>query len=323
MKHSVLHLVVLGGLFLVGCSASVDGSSATSSSVESSSSLVVVDPDVGATSTEAQTTAADPEVSVVSTTEAPATGLVDPLTSLLGVPRSRAEAEELQRDVLLEREEFVVSCMAALGHEYIPDIRHNTASGAVPLGEPRYYGITDNLEVLRSPPEGGWVSPNLALLDGLSPEERDAWYAAFSPRGGAIGCQKKSFAEFPDIDSIPGVLAEEIFDLDALIETNSDVVAAWESWSLCMAAQGYRVDDRNALLGELDELMDQVAANGSPVDGLLQEESAAFVADQSCSSETMVDAVIDEVRFDVRTQYAEENGDRIALLLAEHREGSG
>ena len=90
-----------------------------------------------------------------------------------------------------------------------------------------------------------------------------------------------------------------------------------------MAAQGYRVDDRNALLGELDELMDQVAANGSPVDGLLQEESAAFVADQSCSSETMVDAVIDEVRFDVRTQYAEENGDRIALLLAEHGEGSG
>ncbi|MCP4960240.1 MAG: hypothetical protein GY925_13355 [Actinomycetia bacterium] len=242
----------------------------------------------------------------------------DPLSALLGVPLSWDEVDELQAEVLRLREDFVVGCMAEQGHEYIPDIRHNLANvDAADLGETRFYGVTDNVELILSEPAGEWESPNLAVLEGLSPEGQEAWSEAFGRQDS--GCQGASFETHPDVGAIPAALGEEILALEEKIEFDHAVVSAWAVWANCMKQNGFESTNRNELVRHLEDYGFEIALAGEATDQLLEAEAVAFAADSMCSESSAVDEAIATVTHDVRSRYVEANADRIALLLDEHR----
>ncbi|MEM8531669.1 MAG: hypothetical protein AAGF95_12555 [Chloroflexota bacterium] len=214
----------------------------------------------------------------------------------LAADEARFDRESMARELLIEQ------CMAQKGHTYqvVPPIR---ASSAVSSGE-----IVTAMD-----------DPNVQYADSLSTEQREDYYMALygvadpnalsadelydknSPGGG--GCQGEVFATIPGIYAIRGQLNEEYIELRRTITEDTQVQAAEEDWSSCMADLGYQYDTPRDLLAEMDE----ATLTGDVSETFEQQHREATEDGRSCGTETKLDATIAEVRAELETTFIEEH----------------
>lgn len=152
-----------------------------------------------------------------------------------------------------------------------------------------------------------------------------------------IVCEDGARAEHPLPDpSFPDQLAAEIFELRDQAQQGPAVQEAWDGWSRCMNAEGYDLADRQAARTAIEEkglplidLLNQLATeNRAPTDqertdftaGLAElatEEEAMVTADLACAAQSQVEAITTAAVYTAEERWIEENGDRVALVLAE------
>ncbi|VAW07681.1 hypothetical protein MNBD_ACTINO02-419, partial [hydrothermal vent metagenome] len=164
------------------------------------------------------------------------------------------------RAVQMAQEEGIAECMIAQGFDYVPYVPRDPVDppdvGTLAQIPDRVwamengYGFAASVERFRVFRE---EDPNAVIVAGLSAAERRAYLEAlvdpFGEEGGnEAGCsQVNSDAEFYEV-------IKEQFDLqmEALERFNADprYVKLEETWSRCMAAEGYNFRDRFASIAE-------------------------------------------------------------------------
>ena len=136
-----------------------------------------------------------------------------------------------------------------------------------PVANVALYGYGPTI-VLRSRTEGQFTpepepeaDPIADYLDGHPDMDEDTFFTNHD------SCRSKAAAKHPRPEpTFPEVLAEEIAELRQQARGSVEVVAAWDAWSNCMAADGYEVATRADARGMIEELglpllelLDQVA----------------------------------------------------------------
>ncbi|NOX31501.1 MAG: hypothetical protein GXP35_15865 [Actinobacteria bacterium] len=279
-------------------------------SADISVTTLAVNEGSGASST--SSTVTEPPMADGNGDEETAPRFESPLARLLGVPLSVEELAEAQQVVVLDRELAIEECMRVNGFEYIPDARHQFPDAAAELAP--FYGVSRSVAVARGEVATGWESPNLALVADLDTTTREAWFTAFGRAN--QGCQGDALDEYPDSDSIPSKLLEEIVALGDAVDASEGVAAAWTEWSACMRSRGYDIQDRGALV---DGITQVALSQNMTTDEVIVLEGLAWSDDEFCDEDTGLRATVDEIRYEIELEYVDNNESRIALLLAESR----
>lgn len=207
--------------------------------------------------------------------------------------------EELQQQ--REFEEFVASCMAEQGFEYIPNVASADEytspfeeAFALPpdeFAEEYGYGVS----TLRFEDADMPEDPNQEIRESLSPEAREAYEEALLGRMGDPiaegdepppmedqGCYGQANAEVFDVDEAERFgprsefdgLMQDLFRLGERLRNDPRVVEATELWQECMADAGYpdfeRVDE--AQQSVFQRMAELEGFGGPPTDVPLDED---------------------------------------------------
>ncbi len=260
-------VVALVAVALAGTSCGDDDDTATSSSASGD----------GASEVASDDSAPDGD-------EQGADGPESPLAEYLGFSTDPAEQEDRFAEQERQRQQFVAQCMAAEGFEYTPV---DNASFVVSIGpgggvdEADYverYGFGISTTFLDGPrlPQDASDDPNLAYLERLTDEEREAYdlalYGDMSQVDGATtgqaievtpdllaeqgGCFTEAMAEVDDpFREVFEELGDELSDLQERLQNEPRMVAANEAWAECMAGAGHPYDTQEDMFADISERM--------------------------------------------------------------------
>ncbi|GBE23793.1 hypothetical protein BMS3Bbin02_00058 [bacterium BMS3Bbin02] len=185
-----------------------------------------------------------------------------------------------RRAVQMVQEEGIAECMTAKGFDYIPYVPRDfvdppDVGTLAQIPDPVWamengYGFAFSVEQFRISQE---EDPNTAIVAGLSAVERRAYLEAlfdpFVEEGGEkAGCSQLNS------DALFYEASDEKFDLqqEAFERFNADprYIELQDTWSRCMAAEGYNFRDRFASIAESFQ---------SRVNELLENYDAVAVAE--------------------------------------------
>ncbi len=255
-------------------------------------------------------------------------------------------------------QELIAECMAQEGFEYIPATRPFNDAGFGAPGDVEFasdfgFGITTFYGETESPFfEDDWVDPNLAIVEGLSESERNAYYdtlhgSSFSSGGfgfdtdsatavsgdgsdseevivdtGFEGCSGEAYEEVYDFEGLEEIY--EQLDLDSLferVEADPRVAETYVEWSACMNERGYDYENPEgmyeAAYTDIQERFEEIVGSSGgffdPFEGMSQEEIEELMT--SMSPEEMDDFFSQEQQ---RTRQ-DIDQEALAALQAEER----
>lgn len=193
------------------------------------------------------------------------------IATLFGIPD--VPSPEVSREQELLVESLIAECMAEQGWEYIPVVLPDEVYG-YPVEDElvrrqregydmAYYVLTHSSAETIVDPWAGWVDPNAAYLDGLSPDAWEAYHAALDGdvwvqtdtySGMTGGCITQANDEvspaLPETDLFANefgyeigeikVRVDEVFDLH--VHGDPRVLELEATWSACMRDAGYDFD---------------------------------------------------------------------------------
>lgn len=214
--------------------------------------------------------------------------------------RGTAEAERIR----VAQTDQVAACMHAAGFEFapVPDDLWQTQVMASPPRDDDWveqhgYGLTEGAStttVEHTP------SPNDAIVEALSPAEREAYDLALTGPDGTGGCVGDATTSEPAWFDDPTYreLLEQATALGEQAEKDPAVVSAVATWRECMAEAGQPGydDPADAQLQLGDRVSDaEVNGPGTVPAGrraeLLAAEVAVAVADRRCTASSGIEAV--------------------------------
>ncbi len=199
------------------------------------------------------------------------------------------------RAVQMVQQEGIAECMIAKGFDYIPYVPRDLVDppdviSLAQIPDPVWamengYGFAFSVEQFRISQE---EDPNTAIVESLSAAARRAYFGALfdpfvSEGGKEAGCSQISS------DELFYAAVDEKFDLqqEALERFNADprYIELLETWSRCMAAEGYNFRDRFASIAEsfqprINELLENYDA--AAVAELRAEEIEIMTVDIEC-----------------------------------------
>ncbi len=281
----------------------------------------------------------DPERSETSV-EVPRT----PIEQALGLTLDAVELSEQWR---LAREGFardLSRCLAEEGYSGYPEVvqPHPTpeeladparAGGVLEFG----YGVTLGLRaqligLTASAEESADPSdPGDAFVAQLPERDREPFV-----RLRAL-CRNTARTDNPlPADTVPMQIADEVSDLRAAAVSSPEVTTAWDLWRRCVRGEGYMVESREdayesvaALGGDAQRAIetfglenrtltkDDEARISKLIDEVAMVERAMVAADEQCAAESDVFEVTQQAIFAAELAWLEDNGERVAVLLAE------
>lgn len=256
-----------------------------------------------------------------------------PLDELL-----KAGEREVSTDAQLAREEALQICMKENGFDYAirpPDTEIDTAryDDEYVVNATLGYGVTTFLG--REPLVVGSVAvdPNDAIISALNESEFDAYIVVADKctvETGYMPSPEQQVVLVRVYDQF-AVLLEELEDR---IQSDSEVIQAWQLWQTCLSRSGYNYPNRFAIFTELSIERDDILNRTGPdllsgrilLDDLppdLQQELAELqtkeraIAQVDLSCREGLDDVIYEARVKVEQAMIDEDPGRIeALRLA-------
>ena len=169
-------------------------------------------------------------------------------------------AEVLREDdrYLFERElevqDWVVTCMASAGFEYISWTGDNYSADYIDKNQNSGTPTIDSVVASQQPQQV--VDPNEEILDNLSLTERTPYFEALwgrediaegeRPSGDEkrVGCYNAAWVELYGADAVEARwnLVDLSAEIDERVESDSTYLAAQRDWSSCMASTGYELD---------------------------------------------------------------------------------
>ena len=169
-------------------------------------------------------------------------------------------AEVLQEDdrYLLQRElevqDWVVTCMANSGFEYISWTGDNYDADYIDKNQNSGTPTIDSVVASQQPQQV--VDPNEEILDNLSLTERTPYFEALwgrediaegeRPSGDEkrVGCYNAAWVELYGADAVEARwnLVDLYAEIDERVQSDSTYLAAQRDWSSCMASNGYELE---------------------------------------------------------------------------------
>lgn len=336
-------LALIAALLLIvgACSVAEDTAVAVRTSEPVSERITVP---VSTTSTEPTVVAAtDPEPPSDSTVSEDRGGIpISPVETALPYLRlTRKQVQDLVIAGQRRYEEELATCMRVEGFDYVPiDVTQpallSTPVGPLALTEDEFrdqygYGAAFNARLAFEPMTATFINPNVDIVEALGESEREAYDAQMRV------CRRLLQETLPnpfdpplqregDEPSLQLWLMEQLALIDEAVGKDPRVLAAEDSWSRCMASEGYD-------LASPADAYEFIAEQAAPIvarvsEGLTDEIEEALQdlqvyelqvsdADGKCAEELELDETMRTVRFELETKFLEENGDRVALLAAE------
>lgn len=337
-RHFVLVLVV--ALAASGCTVS-----ASSETVQSSvpppgqSTTPSINPSSGSVgqSTEAPDSRSDGALIEEADDEPPRS----PIETAL--PYMRLTSEQIQNlTIALQRqyEEDLAVCMRREGFDYIQVDVTQPALLGVPEGMPetddefrdRYgFGVALNARLAFEPIISTFIDPNVEIVEALDQAGRDA----YNDQLGTCHRQLQETTTSPldpprqsegEQASLELWLIEQLGALDQAIAKDSRITAAVDQWSRCMANEGFDFASPGQAIQHVDSeavpILERVYEGltdelDHALEDLQDYELQVSDAGRRCATEVKLDDIMQTVRFEMETEFLEENGDRVALLAAE------
>ena len=165
--------------------------------------------------------------------------------------RAAREAQVVQRRI--------ADCMAASGLTYreyvepppdIPDAELGPRDWAAKWG----FGVSTSVGVVTAMPPAS--DPNLASIDALAPEQREAYRAALFGSAGRPGCTgQANTAVYGRHDRLLAGLASDLSGLEDRIAADARTVAADAGWMACMSSASFRPSSRDRSSQEAIDLL--------------------------------------------------------------------
>ncbi|MGN8246506.1 hypothetical protein ACTHAM_000170 [Cellulomonas soli] len=254
-----------------------------------------------------------------------------PLWAYLAEFTARGTAE--QDRARAEQADRVAACMHQQGFEWVPipsDLWESTLV-EVPERDEHWvaehgYGLVDAAastggQAPRTP------SPNEAIVEALTPAEREAYDAALhGPDGdGTGGCLASAATDAPAWfeDPMYVELLGVASSLQEEAEADPAVVSALGRWRECMADAGHAgYDDPTDALSDMSARVSAAEINGPgtiPADerGPLQaQEIALALADQGCTADSGIEAARRTAQSALETQYVSAHRAELDAWLA-------
>ncbi|MCQ3806770.1 MAG: hypothetical protein OXB92_01995 [Acidimicrobiaceae bacterium] len=158
----------------------------------------------------------------------------------------------IQRE--LEVQDWVATCMANAGFEYISWAGDNYSTDYVDISENSETPTIDSLIATQQPQQV--IDPNEEILDNLPLAEKSPYFEALwgrediaegqSPSGDErrVGCYNAAWVKLYGADAVEA--RWNLFDLsgeiDARVKSDSAFLSAQRQWSSCMASNGYELE---------------------------------------------------------------------------------
>ncbi len=153
----------------------------------------------------------------------------------------------------------IADCMAALGLTYreyvepppdIPDAELGPRDWAAKWG----FGVSTSVGVVHATPPA--ADPNLAYIDSLASEPREAYRAALFGSDGRPGCNAKANAAvYGRHDRLLTGLAADLADLETRIARDPRTVEADTGWMACVSSASFRPSSRERFGPEAIDLL--------------------------------------------------------------------
>ncbi len=269
--------------------------------------------------------------SVVEPTAAPPTTFAHPRSPIDQILPFLELSEQQRRVVGLEYgrrlEAHLASCMAGEGFPYIPIDPDQPGLTGTPEGIPatpeemaeQYgYGVVLSLRLSFQPIATEIDDPNVAIYDGLSSAEQDAY------RQSHAACAEEALGTYPDPFGSGSEgevwLANQLVAIQEAVLEDLRVQQAVDRWSSCMAEQGFDFADPDDARAYVEDLVTPIAnaqaertlddATAAELDRLQQVELEVADTDFACAEQ--LNRAMDEVRYELETELIEREGPRIA-----------
>jgi hypothetical protein len=170
-----------------------------------------------------------------------------------------AQTPELAAREARTIQHWIADCMAAHGLPYrpfvepppdIPDAELGPRDWAAKWG----FGVSTSFGVVNAMPPA--TDPNLAYIDALAPEQREAYRVALFGSDGRPGCNEEANAAvYGRHDRLLAVLAGDLARLEDRIAADPRLVAADAAWMACVSNASFRPSSRRRFGQEAIDLL--------------------------------------------------------------------
>ncbi len=239
-------------------------------------------------------------------------------------------------------EAAIATCMSGKGFNYTPvdystrDTKTEGQIGNLTYAKEHGYGIVDGLN------ETPFTDPNQAMLDAMSPEERQAYDSALwgdfsqsgDQKGQGSGCTAVAQEQVWNTSSGDPLgpvwedtewssLFDEMVSLGDLVLTDSRLDQKSKEWSKCMHQQGFDGfrSPPDAVASASSKAL-EMANNeaGEPSANALQEirneEVNLAVLDAGCREQTGYTDTASRVEYAIQQQFIDENKEQLDAMIA-------